>query len=81
MNKSGTDVILTAFDSEIEASERCELIVKNSSEPAMTPVKSNFGRFVKGRSSALGTIRRKICELYVLQTKATQRTVYYNNRY
>ena len=45
------DVILRAFDSEIEARERCELIGKNSSEPAITPVKSNFGRFVKGRSA------------------------------
>ena len=45
------DVILRAFDSEIEARERCELIGKNSSEPAMTPLKSNFGRFVKGRSA------------------------------
>ena len=45
------DVILRAFDSEIEARERCELIGKNSSEPAMTPVKSNFRRFVKGRSA------------------------------
>ena len=45
------DVILRAFDSEIEARERCELIGKNSSEPAMTPVKSNFGQFVKGRSA------------------------------
>ena len=45
------DVILRAFDSEIETKERCELIGKNSSEQAMTPVKSNFGRFVKGRSA------------------------------
>ena len=45
------DVILRAFDSEIEARERRELIGKNSSEPAMTPVNSNFGRFVKGRSA------------------------------
>ena len=45
------DVILRAFDSEIEARERCELIGKNSSEPAMTPVKSNFRRFVKGGSA------------------------------
>ena len=45
------DVILRAFDSEIEARERCELIGKNSSESAMTEVKSNFGRFVKGRSA------------------------------
>ena len=45
------DVILRAFDSEIEARERCELIGKSSSEPAITPVKSNFGRFVKGRSA------------------------------
>ena len=36
-------VVLRAFDSEIEARERCELIGKNSSESAMTPVKSNFG--------------------------------------
>ena len=46
------DVILRAFDGEIEARERCELIGKNSSEPAITPAKSNFGRFVKGRSAS-----------------------------
>ena len=45
------DVILRAFGSEIEARERGKLIGKNSSESAMTPVKSNFGRFVKGRSA------------------------------
>ena len=45
------DVILIAFDSENEARERCELIGMNSSDSAMTPVKSNFGRFVKGRSA------------------------------
>ena len=45
------DVILWAFDSEIEARERCELIGKNSSESSMTAVKSNFGRFITGRSA------------------------------
>ena len=44
------DVILRGLDSGIEARERCELIGKNSPELAMTPVKSNFGRF-DGRSA------------------------------
>ena len=44
------DVLLRAFDSEIEARERCELIGNNLSEPAVIPVKSNVGRFTKGRS-------------------------------
>ena len=44
------DVLLRAFDSEIEARERCELIGSNLSEPVVTPVKSNVGRFIKGRS-------------------------------
>ena len=44
------DVLLRAFDSDIEARERCELIRNNLSEPAVTPVKSNVGRFIKGRS-------------------------------
>ena len=33
------DVLLRAFDSEIEARERCELIGNNLSEPAVTPVR------------------------------------------
>ena len=44
------DVLLRAFDSEIEARVRCELIGNNLSEPAVTPVKSNVGRFIEGRS-------------------------------
>ena len=44
------DVLLRAFDSEIESKERCELIGNNLSEPAVTPVKSNVGRFIKGGS-------------------------------
>ena len=43
-------VLLRAFDNEIEARERCELIGNNLSELAVTPVKSNVGRFIKGRS-------------------------------
>lgn len=45
------DAILRALDSGIEARERCELMGKNSPELAMTQVKSNFGRFVEGRSA------------------------------
>ena len=41
------DVLLRAFDNEIEARERCELIGNNLSEPAVTPVKSNVGRFIR----------------------------------
>ena len=44
------DVLLRAFDSEIEARERCKLIGNNLSEPAVTPVKSNVERFIEGRS-------------------------------
>ena len=49
-DKYNLDVLLRAFDSEIEARERCELIGNNLSEPAVTPVKSNVGRFIKARS-------------------------------
>ena len=44
------EVLLRAFDNEIEARERCELIGNNLSEPAMIPVKLSVGRSVKGRS-------------------------------